>query len=875
MKVPHAYNPRTRPTSQGIAGVDPGPMPFAGLGEGLARGMQGLSAGLTAAKERKGSLDRFGALREFSDFQTEMERQLTEMKRAAPPNGQGFAKQAEDFYEEQRQRFIGTRIPEELRPEFDFRTEQLKGNVVGDALKFQYDAGDAFFREGVNVEYQKALKRLDPRLGGDPARLEEERAYLADVVGTTDLSDIEKADLSNKLGIGLEGIAYRSAYVKQLAGGAINLDETVGAVIDTAAAKHGEDAKALRVIAWLESKGNPQAQNPNSSAGGLFQQTDGNARDYSVGDRFDAAQSAEGAARFMKDNRAALKKVLGREPTVGELYLAHQQGPAGAAKLLRNPNALAVDVVGYDEVRLNGGAPGMTAGQFANLWISKANAADPDLDNNPAFSNLPFEDRLNLQKDAEAEFIRDQTEQAAARKLRVDTQINELMNGINDGRLGQQAIDEARQGGWLTDYDQIKRAQDLYAKVNADAILMGRAQAKLGNQFAVWDPTNEEDQKMLNALVGKQGIAAIGGANQEYFTNGVIPLVTRANDIPTDVIGTLTGMVRSNNQTQSLFALDALSQLEDADPRAYAARVPEKLARDVDAWRANKDLVSTDQLMEVINGGRTQQERQTNKILEEEAKSYLASKESGVATLPSLVEGFVGEYNGWTWSAQQTTAPGFARALSLEYQDAFVMNYKASGGNKELADKLTRQQLGRTWGVSSVGGRGVVMKYPPEKVGYRPLGGDYAWIDAQVREELGLAEDAQFELVSDAQTESEFKKWQLGQGPAASYQVVTYDAEGVGRLARERRYFVPSEKTIQDETKAFERKGVEQKLMESIARRMEAENAGRLTGAGVPQELLDEEQQLQQQYDSLAPAAPAVVPAAPEPELGNTFMGAP
>lgn len=127
----------------------------------------------------------------------------------------------------------------------------------------------------------------------------------------------------------------------------------------------------LNTMAIIESGGDPNAQNDNSSAGGLFQQIDSNAAAYGVTNRFDPVQSTEGAVRFAQDNTVVLARVLGREPTGGELYLAHQQGPAGATKLLSNPDALAVDLVGADAVRLNGGSLDMTAQEFANIWINK------------------------------------------------------------------------------------------------------------------------------------------------------------------------------------------------------------------------------------------------------------------------------------------------------------------------------------------------------------------------------------------------------------------------------------------------------------------------------------------------------------------------
>lgn len=131
----------------------------------------------------------------------------------------------------------------------------------------------------------------------------------------------------------------------------------------------------LNKVAMIESGGNPNAQNPNSSAGGLFQQIDSNAAAYGVEDKFDPVQSTQGAVAFAVENKNYLTRVLGREPTGGELYLAHQQGPGGAARLLSNPEAKAVDIVGADAVRLNGGNENMSAGEFANIWISKYNGS--------------------------------------------------------------------------------------------------------------------------------------------------------------------------------------------------------------------------------------------------------------------------------------------------------------------------------------------------------------------------------------------------------------------------------------------------------------------------------------------------------------------
>jgi hypothetical protein len=135
--------------------------------------------------------------------------------------------------------------------------------------------------------------------------------------------------------------------------------------------RYGLPAGYLARTAQIESGGDPNARNPNSSAGGLFQFIDSTARQYGI-DKFDPAQATDGAARLAADSAQHLRGVLGREPTAGELYLAHQQGAGGAAKLLSNPQARAADLVGADAVRLNGGDPAtMSAADFAGKWLGK------------------------------------------------------------------------------------------------------------------------------------------------------------------------------------------------------------------------------------------------------------------------------------------------------------------------------------------------------------------------------------------------------------------------------------------------------------------------------------------------------------------------
>ena len=144
---------------------------------------------------------------------------------------------------------------------------------------------------------------------------------------------------------------------------------TVTGAIRQAARMTGADFKYLLATAQVESNLNPNAQATTSSARGLFQFTEqtwlttlkeqggplgygpyANAitrqpsGDYAISDptmtkavmnlRSDPTANALMAGAFTKINSAKLADRLGRDPTEGELYVAHFLGPTGASRLI-------------------------------------------------------------------------------------------------------------------------------------------------------------------------------------------------------------------------------------------------------------------------------------------------------------------------------------------------------------------------------------------------------------------------------------------------------------------------------------------------------------------------------------------------------------
>ena len=155
----------------------------------------------------------------------------------------------------------------------------------------------------------------------------------------------------------------------------------------------------------LESGGDPEAR--AGSHTGLVQGDAAWNRRYGVTDPGSVTQATNALLHEAQDNTAQLAGVIGRQPTASELYLAHQQGPGGAAALLENPDRPAWQAIkrfyGSDAVaqqaiwgnmspsmqaQFPGGVTTVSSGDFANLWAgrySRASVTAPLIDKAEAY----------------------------------------------------------------------------------------------------------------------------------------------------------------------------------------------------------------------------------------------------------------------------------------------------------------------------------------------------------------------------------------------------------------------------------------------------------------------------------------------------------
>lgn len=857
MKVPTLTSTRTTSPGGGIGYTQPA----SGVGQGgqqIARSLGNLGDVFVQARgvlrERDDKLTRFNTMRDFSGFETSVANDLTDLKRNYAADGKGFNEAADKLYDKLETQFLNEKVSPDQYEEWRAKAGEVKQRVMADAMSFQYQAGDAWYKQGVDDQLNKAKTILDQ----DPKALAAQQQTMMDTIDATDLPEIEKENLKRNVNIALASVTYKAE---------VRNNPSTAASIGV-----GEPKTIVDKIIGAESGGRADAQNPNSSAGGLGQFIDSTwlamVRKYApdlrgltdeevIAEKSDPVLAREMTEKYTQENMATLSRA-GITPSAGAVYLAHFLGPGGAVKLLKaSPDTPVSEVVDQDSIAANKSVlEGKTVGEVRS-WANKK-MGDATLATDPRFEIIPYEDRIALADDAarEAQVIANQ--QAATAKAQRDTAQNALYLNLLDGKAGQVDIDNARADGTLNDYDSVNKAAKILKERDAETNLATTALTKLQTAGSVWDPTDTDDKKMLNALVGKNGLQRVAQGDQNYISDGIVPLVNQTGDIPTDIAGTLTGMLRGANNGQAMFALDALAQLQDTNELAFNQRVDNDVAQAVDLWQARKDTTSQEELLGMIRGGNTQAERQARQVLRKEAQDLLSKTEGGVPVIKTLLADAIEGFDGYFSSAPHIySAPVAQQALQKEFQTQFIDAY-SKVGNVEAATEMAQKELARNWAVTSVGDGKTLMKYPPEKVGYKPIGGDYDWINKQVRQDLGYKEDQGFELFSDEQTRQEFQKFKSDPNAAPpSYRIFTIDDNGVARENLDkngqpiRLNFKPAAEDIARDNAIYDWRAEQARLEETIQNYRMLRAGAEVSGKEVPPEDTEEYERAKEGLDAL------------------------
>lgn len=648
--------------------------------------------------------------------------------------------------------------------------------------------GNTLRRQDEVVKLNEALE-VHRRIYVDPASTEQDRQRARDAVEDTiglarqtgllspeDEANFKKTyvdDADYNRGV----MAVQSGEFRPVA--AVNFRPEVDNAIAAAANKYGVNAEALRVIAQIESRGNPNAKNPRSSAGGLFQQIDSNARQYGVSNRFDPNQSADGAARFMRDNANVLRQVLGREPTTGELYLAHQQGPGGASKLLANPRAKATDIVGNAAVKLNGGHPDMTAQQFADLWIRKANSIAGTSDGTTTpdwYKRLSPEDQSKIMAQAnDAEQTRN-IQLKEAFKQHYDDVKGAYELDIELGNIYSE--DDILSDPLLTDAHKA----DLIGKFRTEN--EGRAEAInfLAAAASGSMPVNSFDSDQTR-VAEKAHEYLEKHVSEDQIDRARESLIAATGYLPDKTVAQLRQGAASSDPGELAEAMVAAHRMKQMAPTHFShfeggGDVRDKLTA-FEHLVNERGAAPEDAAKRILDMADPEKKKQRESLLETKAVKDRI-KEFDADTL-------AGKFATGLFDMQPRLGPTPAAeaAMILRYREMFSERLVESAGDIELAEKLTDEAFKQEYGVSelTLSGGEVVNKYPPELLYPADELGSHDYIRRQAMEDLAALD---FGIVADETAKpSEITDVFLQVRPDTSPKNPVYDLyfkDGFGKL---------------------------------------------------------------------------------------------
>lgn len=149
------------------------------------------------------------------------------------------------------------------------------------------------------------------------------------------------------------------------------------------ARQDGVDPSVALTISHIETGGSfsHTAQNPNTSAHGLFQIVNKTWKGQGGGDRNNVDEQIKQGLKHIKNANSYITSKIGRPPVAHEQYLGHLLGPSGAVAVLKaDPNAKLIDVVRkYDSknanaIVKNNGMDGLTVGKAIDKWRTKWNS---------------------------------------------------------------------------------------------------------------------------------------------------------------------------------------------------------------------------------------------------------------------------------------------------------------------------------------------------------------------------------------------------------------------------------------------------------------------------------------------------------------------
>lgn len=820
-RVPHSVIGRTRtPQTQlapmQVSGVSPG-----AFGAGIAKGLVSLGQGLEVRESYKKQDDKFHALAQQSDWSMNLQENLVNERRSSPLEDKNYYDRVDAVINNASKNFLATLTPEQ-QAEFEPRIAEQANAFREKELAFDLEKKDTYYRTNIQDEQQRQRSGVYENVDS----LEQRRKAMMEHINSSGLASAEKASLIRSMNEDLEKAGYRSAY-KQFKAAPLQSQNMNGAYSYYV----GLGVKPIIAAAIM---GNLGVESGDLSA------------DVIEGRRAGDKGTAFGAAQWRFERKAALKTFAegkGRPWTdlkvqldfvLHEMQSGQDEGAARAWRLMQDATTVeeATEIfMNHYERPSNKPEVNHIAKRQAKARALFSGEQFPALEDDPRFLNVSYEDRIAIQRDADTELSQENAAQAALVKEQRSSMLNNLYTGLGiDGTLGLADVQDLRGKIDMT-YEELNKAKTILEERNKQVADFNRGQGKLGDASSIWDPHSTDDKKAADAIALGAKWDQRFEAKDEDAAAELYNFTSQSNMPPPAAMSKLNAMTYSPDWSQQKYALNTLAQLDLLAPEAAGVFLNEDEVKRLELYRSASTLYDEENLQRIMQGPKTTAERQEYTASAEAAKKIL---EDEFDRDPAAISGKV---RSWWGDEAASIRPAAATTLARDYETLFT-DYYARMGDKRAAETATVNHLKRYWGRTEADGKGTFMKYPPEKTGYKPLAGSFDWIENQVRAELNLKGDQNFELIPHESTMQ-----RVLQGKPASYYVSYQDTEGVWRNNGQKYYFEIGPDEIDRHVGWVETQQTQAQAADAVAAYQEAEAYSFRTGVPIPQDIEEQYQQ--------------------------------
>ena len=775
--------------------------PSGTFGEGTARALGQLGAAIGGAGEdieavglafqrRQERQEDFETQRRWVEYSGEQDRVQAERIQQAAADGtyNGVHQRVNEEIEQSNAAFLET-IPERLRGEYSVRLERLTNSKVTGAFNWEYAQGNKAFVQ----ETEQTVDNLSVQMQQGSVSADQAIAAVEELIEKSDLPDIARQELRVQALTRFRSIEFQNEIQIARAGGGTVGPATGADVVAAGLLPH--ERGFLNAVSRRESGDKYNVRyNGHDNAPATFDDFSDHPRVFvkrpdgrmsSAAGRYqftattwDQVSRELGLTSFSPENQDRAAIHLARKR-----YNAQRAGGLTFDQALQSGNREIILTVKQSLGETWEAFSSMSNDEFVNIVTGSKGIAGggtgsalyPDLWNDPRYAELPYEELVKLANAGATAHQKDLEDQAAAAKDAADAALQGAYMGAIRGQLTEADVDRLLDDGTLRTASEVRSFEE-FARRGAEQVDGAtRVQQQLVNDDYVF---TGRDMKDMNAFIGEDGLAALSQRNEEYARGGLVPFVARTGMIPTNSARVLSQQLSSTDPMHNQFALGVLGDIYSQNPAAIERA--EGLTRgqkdQIAVFSANRAFTTPAEAMELYRASLDPNMGQQLEVLSKEGEKAFADisdRQLLNAFDPSI---FVGGPDMPASPAQTIAFRNNARAL-------YVQGYKLFAGDDGKATDYMNERLKLEWGQTEIGGAGKrLARLGPEKY-YEQVDGGWDWIDFNVRAELELGEDVEFQLVGDAQTKFEGSLFASGGSELnASYMVAVKDDEGRWRL---------------------------------------------------------------------------------------------